>query len=119
MSLKSVQEIVAETKSSIPCVTAEAAGEVREQNSDALFIDVREPGEVEKKRAEGTINIPRGLLEMKITDYTTNPDCPIYVHCGSGGRASLSAAALQRMGFTNVNVIDADCDDIIGELGAP
>lgn len=118
MSLKTIQELVAEAKDSLSCVTPEAARQAREADSNTLFIDVREPGEVEKKQARGTINIPRGLLEMKITDYTTDPDCPIYLHCGSGGRASLSGAALQRMGFTNVNVINADCDDIIAELGA-
>lgn len=118
MSLKTIQELVAEAKNSLSCVTPEAAGQALDGNSNALLIDVREPGEVEKKQARGSINIPRGLLEMKITDYTTDPDCPLYLHCGSGGRASLAAASLQRMGFTNVNIIDADCDDLIDHLGA-
>jgi len=119
MSLKTLQEIVAETRTSLHCLTPKAAHAVFEDTSDApLVIDVREPGEAAEKRAKGTTNIPRGVLEMKITEHTTNPDCPIYLHCATGGRAVLAAEALQRMGFRNVSVIDCSCDELIAQLGA-
>jgi hypothetical protein len=80
MSLKTLQEIVAATKASVHCLTPQAARELMADNSDALVIDVREPDEVSEKRPSGTINIPRGVLEMKITEHTTDPDqrarCP-------------------------------------------
>ena len=118
MSLKTLQELVAETKSSLHCLTPQAAREAMEGNSDALVIDVREPGEVADKRPRGTINIPRGILEMKITDHTMDPDQPIYLHCATGGRAALAAASLEHIGFRNVNIIDCSCDDLITHVGA-
>lgn len=118
MSLKTLPEIVAETKTSLHCLTPEAAKEALAGNSNALVIDVREPGEVADKRPRGTINIPRGVLEMKITEHTTDPEQPIYLHCATGGRAALAAASLEHMGFTNVSIIDCSCDDLIAQLGA-
>lgn len=117
MSLKTLQEIVAETKGSLHCLTPQAARELLSEKSDALVIDVREPGEVAEKRPAGTINIPRGVLEMKITEQTTDPDRAILLHCATGGRAALAAAALEHMGFRNVSIIDCNCDDLITHLG--
>ncbi|MBW7470834.1 rhodanese-like domain-containing protein [Marinobacter sp. M216] len=118
MSLKTLQEIVAETKASLHCLTPEAAKALMSEHSDALVIDVREPGEVAEKRPAGTVNIPRGVLEMKITDHTTDPDRTILLHCATGGRAALAAAALEHMGYRNVRVIDCSSDELITHLGA-
>lgn len=117
MSLKTLPEIVAETKSAVHCLTPGAAKELLAENSGALVIDVREPGEVAEKRPAGTINIPRGVLEMKITEYTTDPDQAIFLHCATGGRAALAAAALEHMGFRHVSIIDCSCDDLIADFG--
>lgn len=117
MSLKTLQEIVAEAKSSLSCLTPQSANELLAKDSDALVIDVREPGEVAQKRPALSINIPRGVLEMKITDQTTDPDRTILVHCATGGRAALAAAALKNMGFRNVSIIDCSCDALIAHLG--
>lgn len=94
MRLKTLQEIVAETRASLHCLTPQAAQELLSENSDALIIDVREPGEVAEKSPAGTINILRGVLEMKITDQTTDPERNILLHCATGGRAALAAAAM-------------------------
>ncbi|MBW0147187.1 rhodanese-like domain-containing protein [Marinobacter arenosus] len=118
MSLKTLQEIVAETKASLHCLTPEAAKALMSEHSDALVIDVREPGEVAEKRPAGTINIPRGVLEMKITEQTTDPDRTILVHCATGGRAALAAASLTKMGFRDVSIIDCSCDELIAQFGA-
>ncbi|WP_166263539.1 rhodanese-like domain-containing protein [Marinobacter caseinilyticus] len=117
MSLKTLPDIVAEAKASLHCLTPQVAKEVLADNSDALVIDVREPAEVADKRPAGTINIPRGVLEMKITDQTTDPDRTILLHCATGGRAALAAVALQKMGFRNVSIIDCSCDDLIVQFG--
>ena len=117
MSLKTLQEIVAETKHSLHCLTPDAAKAALDGNSDALVIDVREPGESADRKARGTINIPRGVLEMKITNHTTDPDQPIYLYCATGGRAALAASALEGMGFTSVSVIDCSCDELISHMG--
>ncbi len=118
MSLKTVPEIVADAKSGLRCLDPDTARTLLTSEHDPLILDVREPGEVEKKSARGTVNIPRGVLEMKITEHTTDPDQPIYLHCASGGRATLAGAALQQMGFENVNVLNFDCDEVIASLGS-
>ena len=118
MSLKTLQDVVAQAKASVHCLTPQAAKELLADNSDALVIDVREPGEVGEKRPARTINIPRGVLEMKITDHTTDPDQLILLHCATGGRAAMAAAALENMGFRNVSIIDCSCDELITHLGA-
>jgi phage shock protein E len=118
MSLKSVPEIVAEKKNHLRCLDPDTASQMLEAESDPLIIDVREPGEVDQKKARSTVHIPRGVLEMKIAEHTTDPDRPIFVHCASGGRATLAAASLQDMGFENVHVLNFDCDQVIAQLGS-
>lgn len=83
-----------------------------DRNENAIVIDVREPKEAESSKLKESVNIPRGLLEMKIMDICDKHDAPILVHCKTGGRASLSANTLQIMGYSNVHVIVADYDDL-------
>lgn len=118
MSIRTLPEIVAETRASLHCLTPEAAREMLVDAPNALVIDVREQSEVSEKRAADTINLPRGVLEMKIPEYTTDPDAPIFLHCATGGRAIMAAEALQRMGFRKVSIIDCSCDEVMQALGA-
>jgi len=57
-------------------------------------VDVREPSEVTQRPINCSTNIPRGLLEMKITELTQDLSTPICVHCASGDRAALAAEQL-------------------------
>ena len=82
-----------------------------------LLIDVREPAEHAIKAATGAINIPRGLLEMKLMEIEKDPARPIYLHCASGARATLSAEALTRIGYENVTVITCNANEICNEFG--
>ena len=75
-----------------------------------LLLDVREPAEFALARIEGSINVPRGLLEAAC-DWDYDDTVPalaggrereIVVVCRSGNRSVLAAAAMQRMGFTDV-----------------
>jgi phage shock protein E len=77
-----------------------------------LLIDVREPAEHEKNAASGATNIPRGLLEMKLMELEKDAARPIYLHCASGARATLSAEAITRVGYENVTVITCDAEKI-------
>lgn len=82
------------------------------EKNHGLLIDVREPAEHTIKAAIGAINIPRGLLEMKLMEIEKDPARPIYLHCASGARATLSAEALTRVGYENVTVITCKADTI-------
>ena len=103
--IKTIGELIAEIQGHINCVDAEAAKALYDQAEGALLIDVREANE--KDQLTAAINIPRGLLELKIDSLSPQVDTLILTHCGGGTRASLAAAALQNMGYTNVHAITA------------
>jgi rhodanese-related sulfurtransferase len=82
------------------------------KNSDKYFlIDVREGTEIaETGSIANAVNIPRGLIEMKLTpnnpDKSLNANTPIIVYCGGGSRASLAGKTLIELGFKNVQKLE-------------
>ncbi len=110
--IKPASELIAAAKSRCHCLDQTAARSYFDRHDDAVIIDVREPAEAEQSKLNDSINIPRGLLELKIAATCPQPDTPILLHCGGGGRASLAACALQQMGYSRVSVIDAKYDEI-------
>lgn len=109
--LKTISQLVSEAGQNIRCVKAQTAISERNQNN-GLLIDVREPAEYEAKSAQGAINIPRGLLEMKILELEKDAQRPIYLHCATSARAIMSAEQLARIGYKNVVVITCAVDEI-------
>lgn len=107
-----VSKLIESAKSHCHCIDPVAAKMFYDRHDDAVIIDVREPGEAKESKLNDSINIPRGLLEMKIEKNCPNSDTPILLHCGGGGRASLSAHTLEMMGYSNVHVINAKFDEI-------
>jgi len=81
-------------------------------DNNGLRIDVREPEEAANTPIKGSINIPRGLLEMRMLNEYPQADKAIYVHCATGARATLSAEQLMRIGYENVTVISCALDII-------
>ncbi|WP_133471758.1 rhodanese-like domain-containing protein [Paraglaciecola marina] len=109
--LKGIADLIFEVKQNIRCIDAKTAAEERAENS-GLLIDVREPAEHQAFPAEGAINIPRGLLEMKMMELEKDPTRAIYLHCATSARAALAAEQLQRVGYENVTVITCKMDEI-------
>ena len=112
-----VSDLIAAAKLQCNCLDPVAAKLLFDRHDDAVIIDVREPKEVEESSLIDATNIPRGLLEMKITSICETHDLLILIHCAAGGRASLSATTLQMMGYSNVHVIDAKFDEIRAVFG--
>lgn len=81
-----------------------------QESNDLILLDVREPGEFDALHIEGSLNVPRGVLESACDwDYDeTEPDLAggrereIIVICRSGNRSVLAAQTMQRMGFKRV-----------------
>ncbi len=88
----------------IRCATAQQAAQEIAQNG-GLVVDVREPSEVECHPVDAAVNIPRGIIEMKMLERVSDPHEPIYLHCASGVRAQLAAEQLIKVGYENVTVI--------------
>jgi len=114
--LKTIPEIVAQARESLIFVSIEEAMRLTKQG-DGVVIDVREPSEYAEKSVHGTINIPRGLLEMKVLQMYPNAEKAIFVHCATGIRAMFSAEQLKRLGYQNVSVIGSSLDDICHAFG--
>lgn len=109
--LKSVPEMVAEARANLRCINAETAmAEIQENNG--TIIDVRELIEVEHLAAPHSVNIPRGVLEMKVGEVLPNSEQPVYLHCATGGRATFAAQQLVKMGYSNVTVITCPIDTV-------
>lgn len=98
------QDLIANAKAQITEISPYDAKH-ESQDSVVYLIDVRESKEYAQGHLPNAVNIPRGVLEFKILDEIFSLDTPIIVYCQTGGRASLSAVALQTLGFSNVKSI--------------
>ena len=109
--LKTIPEVISHAMQSLNTINAADAA-VKCKNENGIIIDVREPAEFAEKSANNAINIPRGLLEMKMLQQYPNEDLAIFIHCATGARAAFSAEQLKRVGYKNVWVITSMLDDI-------
>lgn len=103
---------IKEMRADLSCVDSSVAAE-QLKTSGGTLIDVREPEEFNEAAANGAINIPRGVLEMKITQVVPDADTPIYLHCATGGRATFAAKQLKELGYKNVVVITCPAATVI------
>lgn len=113
---KPAHELVQEAKKSVKEFTP---AEIHDKMSipETLLIDVREPDEYRQGHIAGAINIPRGMLEFRISNEPTlqNLTRPIIVYCKTSGRAALSVVTMQTMGFQNVISLAGGIDAWLSE----
>lgn len=100
---KSAHALVMEAKGCIREIQLDEA-QARLLEPECLIVDVREPEEYRQGHLAHSVNIPRGMLEFRISSEPSlqNVERPILLYCKTSGRAALSAVALQSMGFRNV-----------------
>jgi hydroxyacylglutathione hydrolase len=92
----------------MPTGAARGGGEIRQASAqdvasklDSLtVVDVRSANEWGSGHIPGAVHIPLGYLADRTRELPT--DRPIVVQCQSGGRSSIAASVLARMGFANV-----------------
>ncbi len=107
--LTTLAELITSARAELRCLDAETAVKEQRENGGTM-IDVREPIELEASPAPQSINIPRGILEMKVMDLIPDAEHPVYVHCATGGRATLAAEQLKRLGYKRVTVVTCHAD---------
>ena len=110
--IKTAGDLIAEAQTQINCVDAISAKSLYQNSVNAVIIDVREAQNAAISKLKDSINISRGLIEMKIAKHCPDSETLILTHCGGGGRASLAALTLQKMGYTNVHAITATFEEI-------
>ena len=83
-------------------------------NNQCNLIDIRDVRELEKEgRVEGSLHIPRGMLEFWIDPNSAyykqgkiDPSKETILFCAAGLRSALATKTLQDMGFKNVSHVD-------------
>jgi rhodanese-related sulfurtransferase len=100
--LPEYKQLVDEAKSQITEIDAAQLKRMQQAGEDFTLIDVREPDEQAKGIIPGAVKMPRGLLEWKIDEITTDKDRNVVLYCGGGGRSALAALNLKKMGFRKV-----------------
>jgi rhodanese-related sulfurtransferase len=115
--LKTAGDMISGAQSHISCLDVVAAKKVFDESIKAVIVDVREADSAAQSKLSQSVNISRGLLEMKVPGVVADPDTIILTHCAGGGRASLAAYTLKQMGYTNVHAITATYDDIKSVFG--
>ena len=110
------EDLLAEARASVNPVEAEAAQGLLDNGAHVL--DVREPAEFMMGHLPGAQNVPRGVLEFKVGDHPVlaDKDAAILLYCKNGGRSTLAAHTLKRMGFTNVQMLVGGFDGWVGTV---
>ena len=100
--MKTAHDLVAAAKANIKEVDLTEA-DAAIQAADVL-IDVHEADEFQAGHIPGAINIPRGLLEFRLSNdpVLSSRDQKLVLYCKNSGRSALAASALQEMGYLEV-----------------
>jgi len=106
--MKTVQTMLAEADAVVPRISPDdAKGLVG--RPDVLFLDVREPAEVETSgKVPGALAVPRGLVEFRADRSLPAHDAAfdraktVIAYCASGGRSALVGKTLKDMGYGDV-----------------
>jgi rhodanese-related sulfurtransferase len=105
---KTLMDFVKAAKSQITEVSVAEAKTLME--SGYRVVDVREPGEFASGFIDGSINIPRGVLEPVVDlankdgnqDLQNGRNDKWLILCKTSGRSAMATVVLQEMGFTDV-----------------
>ena len=108
--MKNAHALVLEAKAQIHEVALEEA-EAAIRAAD-LLLDVREADEFHAGHIPGAINIPRGVLEFKLSNDPAlcARELNIVLYCKTSGRAALAACSLQAMGYRQVQSLAGGFD---------
>ncbi|MCD8522996.1 MAG: rhodanese-like domain-containing protein [Saccharospirillaceae bacterium] len=112
----SKDDLLAEARAAVNPVDAAEAEALLAQG--AVVLDVREPAEFDMGHLPGAVNVPRGVLEFRVGDHPalTNPQADILLYCKNGGRSTLAAHTLKRMGFEQVKMLVGGFDGWSGTV---
>jgi rhodanese-related sulfurtransferase len=102
MPLPEFAQLCNEAKKEIQEITSADLRRLQQSGEDFTLIDVRERDEQAKGTIPDAVCLPRGILEVKIDQVTTDKDRKLVLYCAGGNRSALGAWMLKKMGFRNV-----------------
>ena len=80
-------------------ISAAEAAKLRDENPEALFLDVREDSELTICRIEGALHIPMGEISERVHSLTK--EAPLIIFCHHGMRSRHVLQYLESSGFKN------------------
>jgi molybdopterin/thiamine biosynthesis adenylyltransferase/rhodanese-related sulfurtransferase len=92
-----VRDLISATKASITEIEGKDV-----HHDDVVFIDVREPAEIEGGIIPGALTIARGVLETNIENRVPDRSTPLVIYCASGIRSAFATKTLNDLGYENV-----------------
>jgi hydroxyacylglutathione hydrolase len=98
-SLQSRSELTATTER----ISAPFAADMLSSPMPPQLVDVRAPGEREKKHIAGSLSMPLNHLEENAAKLAK--DRAVLIYCAGGYRSSIAASLLQKFGFPQVSEI--------------
>jgi len=129
-----VEHALSEISELAPWDLEEALGDLTEDDLRPLLIDVREPYEFALGFIDGSLNVPRGILEAAcdygfaetVVELVEARPRPVVVICRSGRRSALAAQTLRALGYRDVkslklgvkgwNDSDYPLSDVLGSV---
>ncbi len=90
-------------------ITVDEFHELLENRKDIVILDVREPGEYEICRLEGSKLIPLNELHSRVNELDTADE--IVVHCHHGVRSLRATTFLRNLGFKKVKSLKGGIDE--------
>ena len=106
----STKAMVEDAKTQVEFISQADFNSVLESEDVFYLIDCREANEFDTACITGAINIPRGLLEFKISNEAPKRRQDLYVYCSNGDRSTLAASVLPYLKYKNVYVIESGFD---------
>jgi len=83
-------------------ITSQEAYNMISKLEDYIILDVRSESEYKKKRIPGAVSIPLGEVKVRAESELPDKNAMIFVHCRSGGRSTVAAKELFKLGYTNI-----------------
>jgi rhodanese-related sulfurtransferase len=113
---RSLKEMIQEARAQVRELPPKEVAAALERGEVDLVLDVREPEEWSRGHIPGSVNIPRGWIEIRADpaspgahqELSRNRDARIVVYClqAPSARSVLAAQTLLGMGYTNVSGIE-------------
>lgn len=86
----------------VPQVSAEEVKRVIDEKERCIFLDVRTPGEYERGKIAGSINLPVDKVDCDILKVVPDKSTKVYVYCLSGSRSVHTVDSMVKLGYKNV-----------------
>lgn len=112
---ENVNMMVEDAITKLDPISVQDFGKLMESEEIFILIDVRAEGEHNAGYIPGSVLMPRGSLEFRISSeevweeegmYVPIKEDPLIIYCKKGSRSALAALSLKQLGFKNIKILE-------------